>query len=106
MYWPLKLLICLVFSRAECQLADWKIHKKGCKMNQLLEKINKEMREKPPARPVDGRCTGCNLKFDDEDEDEDEGEGNYCVDECAECGYQVCDDCSVDTSHGVYHFFP
>lgn len=47
-----------------------------------------------PPRPLEGRCTGCNLKFDDEDD--------LCEDACEECGYQVCDSCSVDTSNGAF----
>jgi rRNA maturation endonuclease Nob1 len=61
-------------------------------MNQLLNEINKKYDLKP-LRPVVGRCTGCNLKFD--------GEDYYCEDACDECGYQTCENCSADTSRGM-----
>ncbi|KAI0090995.1 hypothetical protein BDY19DRAFT_984056 [Irpex rosettiformis] len=95
-------LVCSVckvtrYCSAECQLEDWKTHKKGCKMNQLLKKINQEYHERQrSSKPDPDRCTGCNLKFPDEEEEE-----NCCADECAECGYLVCEDCSVDTSRGT-----
>ena len=76
---------------AQCQLADWKVHKKGCKIQQVLNQVD-EKYNLTPLRPAVGRCTGCNLKFNDEDQ--------FCEDACEECGYQVCESCCVDTSGG------
>lgn len=79
--------------RAECQLADWKVNKKGCKIQQVLNEVNNKYNLKPLRPPV-GRCTGCSVKFDDE---------NYpCEDVCEDCGYQVCESCCVHSSRGTY----
>ncbi|KAJ3536151.1 hypothetical protein NM688_g6875 [Phlebia brevispora] len=76
----------------ECQLSDWKAHKKTCKMHQYVNEFNKKLDLDPPERPPAGRCTGCDLKFDGEHRPDDA---------CAKCGYQVCEHCAVDKSNGT-----
>lgn len=83
----------MLLDRAQCQLDDWKTHKKGCKIQQALNEINDKMNLEPLRPPV-GRCTGCNVKFDDED---------YLLeDACDDCGYQTCESCCVHSSKGAF----
>ncbi|THH13617.1 hypothetical protein EUX98_g9700 [Antrodiella citrinella] len=78
-----------------CQKDDWKIHKKGCKIQAQLNIINDahhEQLKNTKERPPQGKCTGCNVKFT---------EDYPCSDECSECGYQVCESCEVHQSRGT-----
>ncbi|KAI0683104.1 hypothetical protein C8Q76DRAFT_636937 [Earliella scabrosa] len=75
-----------------CQQTDWKIHKKGCKIQQMLNKINDEHNAKPRPRPSPARCTGCNVKF---------SEDYPCEDECPTCGYVACESCISHHSNGT-----
>ncbi|KAI0770585.1 hypothetical protein C8Q74DRAFT_1202298 [Fomes fomentarius] len=67
-----------------CQLANWKAHKKGCKIQQKLNKVNAEHDSKPRSRPSSGICTGCNVKF---------REDYPCEGLCSKCGYAACESC-------------
>lgn len=78
---------------AECQKADWKTHKKGCKLQQTLNKFNDERNAKPRARPRMSHCTGCNVKF---------SEDYPCDDECPTCGYVACESCICHHSRGKF----
>ncbi|TFK93301.1 hypothetical protein K466DRAFT_538285 [Polyporus arcularius HHB13444] len=80
------------YCSAECQKYDWKTHKKGCKMQQILNKFNDEHNAKPRGRPPTSCCTGCNVKFSEDDP---------CEDECPTCGYVACESCIADTSNGT-----
>ncbi|KAI0337029.1 hypothetical protein BDW22DRAFT_1340613 [Trametopsis cervina] len=82
------------YCTAKCQLEGWKTHKKACKIEQILKEVNEKF-DLAPLRPTVGRCTGCNLKFDEDE--------YYCEDACEECGYQVCESCAADTSSGTCH---
>ncbi|KAI0630005.1 hypothetical protein C8Q77DRAFT_1139879 [Trametes polyzona] len=75
-----------------CQKANWKTHKKGCKMQQMLNAINEEHAAAPRPRPDRKRCTGCNVKFT----------SDYpCEDECPDCGYLACESCVCHHSKGT-----
>ncbi|KAI1786878.1 hypothetical protein LXA43DRAFT_1032006 [Ganoderma leucocontextum] len=76
----------------ECQRTDWKTHKKGCKIQQMLNTINEEHAAKPRARPPKNRCTGCNVRF---------SEDYPCDGECETCGYLACESCICDYSNGT-----
>ncbi|KAH9932707.1 uncharacterized protein BXZ73DRAFT_89879 [Epithele typhae] len=76
----------------ECQKLDWKQHKKGCKMQQILNKAEEEMKSRPRPRPNPNICTGCGVEFD-----EDYG----CDDLCPTCGYAACESCVCHHSNGT-----
>ncbi|TFK49587.1 hypothetical protein OE88DRAFT_1662109 [Heliocybe sulcata] len=76
-----------------CQQEDWRAHKKGCKIQQMLNVINeKDDKKEAQTRPVEGRCTGCNVKFGEEEE---------CDQVCEDCGYRTCMDCSCSSRRGT-----
>lgn len=52
----------------KCQMIDWKErgHKKGCKIQQMLNEMNAAQDAKRPERPPADRCTGCNVKFNED----------------------------------------
>ncbi|KAI9069338.1 hypothetical protein FKP32DRAFT_1641079 [Trametes sanguinea] len=75
-----------------CQKADWKTHKKGCEMQQIINQFEEAQASAPRARPNSKRCTGCNTKF---------SEDYPCEDECPDCGYVVCESCACDQSNGT-----
>ena len=78
---------------AECQKTDWKTHKKGSKLQQMLNKFNDEHNAKSRARPRTSHCTGCNVKF---------SEDYPCDDECPTCGYVACESCICHHSRGRF----
>ncbi|KAI0762020.1 hypothetical protein BD413DRAFT_587163 [Trametes elegans] len=80
------------YCSVQCQKADWKTHKKGCQMQQMLNRINKQHASAPRPRPDKARCTGCNVKF---------SEDCPCEDECPDCGYLACDSCVCHHSRGT-----
>ncbi|KAI0671123.1 hypothetical protein C8Q78DRAFT_973674 [Trametes maxima] len=75
-----------------CQKADWKTHKKGCEMQQLINNFEEAQAARPAPPPNKKRCTGCNVKF---------SRDYPCEDECPDCGYVVCESCVSDTSNGT-----
>lgn len=93
-------------SSAECQMADWKTHKKYCKefgkqrvgfIQSKLDEITvmarrKEEEEKKAGKRPDRKvCTGCNVRF----------RRDYPIDqECPDCGYVACESCSCHHSRG------
>lgn len=78
--------------REACQKANWKIHKKGCEIQQMLNRMNDEHNAAPRARPNPKRCTGCNVRFT---------EDYPCDGECPDCGYVACESCICDNSNGA-----
>ncbi|KAF8576570.1 hypothetical protein K439DRAFT_1538752 [Ramaria rubella] len=74
------------YCSAKCQKADWKIHKKGCEMQQFLKTLIDKVDEEPPEPPANSSCTGCNVEFD--------GEDYECDQESPDCGYQTCESCT------------
>ena len=84
-------LIDALFFSEKCQKADWKLHKKTCEMQQVLNRYNDQPRTQP--RPDPKRCTGCSVKFN----------RDYpCEDECESCGYVACESCACDHSNGEF----
>ncbi|CAL1717345.1 unnamed protein product [Somion occarium] len=76
----------------ECQLENWKIHKKGCKIQQEINKFEAKQKAEPPKRPAKGKCTGCGVKFSED----------YSIsEECPDCGYQACECCVSHHSRGT-----
>ncbi|EIW52396.1 uncharacterized protein TRAVEDRAFT_75375 [Trametes versicolor FP-101664 SS1] len=75
-----------------CQKANWKTHKKGCEIQQMLNRMNEEHAAAPRARPNPKRCTGCNVRFT---------EDYPCDGECPDCGYVACESCICDNNNGT-----
>lgn len=75
-----------------CQKTAWSSHKKGCKINAMLNKLNAEYAARPVERPPPTKCTGCGVRF----------RGEYYVDSgpCPDCGYVTCESCSCHNSRG------
>lgn len=89
------LITCINTSRREaCQKANWKIHKKGCEIQQMLNRMNDEHAAAPRSRPNPKRCTGCNVRFT---------EDYPCDGECPDCGYVACESCICDNNNGTVH---
>jgi hypothetical protein len=85
-------------SSADCQSADWKRHKRECKMNELLNQMNEEHARRPPPKPDCTRSTGCHGEFNEE-------EGMHAEDECPDCGYLACESCVCHHSRGTFDRF-
>ncbi|KAH9950648.1 hypothetical protein B0H21DRAFT_706214 [Amylocystis lapponica] len=82
------------YCSAQCQSADWPQHKRGCKIQQELNKINDRMAQQAPEKPPKGRCTGCNTRWD-------KAEGFVAEDVCDTCGYRACESCASHHSNGT-----
>lgn len=86
-------------TRPACQNADWKTHKKACQMQQKIDEIMNKAEAKsaaqPSKKPAKDRCTGCNVRFE-----EDEYE---CDQECPDCEYMTCESCSCHNSRGEWY---
>ncbi|KAH8092662.1 hypothetical protein BXZ70DRAFT_452480 [Cristinia sonorae] len=83
------------YCSSQCQLADWKVHKKGCEIQKMLNVINNQHKEKSKTtkeRPPRGKCTGCDVKF---------SEDYPCDSDCAKCGFQACESCVVHERRGT-----
>ena len=60
-------------------------------MQQVLNKFEEEEKAIPKPRPSSKRCTGCNVRFN---------EDYPCEDECEACGYVACESCISHHSNG------
>ncbi|KZV75634.1 hypothetical protein PENSPDRAFT_571079 [Peniophora sp. CONT] len=84
---------CVKYCSAECQAADWKTHKRYCKQFEKQREDNIQKRlDEAMEKPDKKVCTGCNTRF----------RRDYPIDqECPDCGYVACEDCSCHHSRGT-----
>ncbi|KAJ7091340.1 hypothetical protein B0H15DRAFT_778494 [Mycena belliarum] len=75
-----------------CQKKAWPTHKRECEMNRILREYQEKEEAKPIPRPPPTRCTGCNVKYDEEE--------YIAEDVCDDCGYTACESCVSHHSRG------
>lgn len=78
--------------REASEKANGKTYKKGCEIQQMLNRMNDEHAAAPRSRANPKRCPDCGMKFTED----------YLSDgECPNCAYVACESCICDNNNST-----